>query len=79
MCTICNPSAVVRRRQNKVLDIEMFVALDSDSQRTEIAASAELPVVTRKGLSEDILASSRWCKIDCSVTSKYSETELAVF
>jgi hypothetical protein len=53
MCTICNPSAVIHRRQNKVLDIEVFVVLDSDSQRTEIAASAELRVVTRKGLSED--------------------------
>jgi len=59
MCTIFIPSVVIRRRQNKVIDIEVFVVVDSDSQRTEIAVSAELPVITRNGLSEDCIASSK--------------------
>ena len=79
MCTICNPSAVIHRRQNIVLGIEVFVALDSDSRRTEITASAALPAVMRSGLSEDCVASSTWCKIDSIVTPKYSEKEFTIF
>jgi len=56
MCTICNPSAVIHRSQNIVLGIEVFVAQDPESRRTEIAASAALPAVTRSGLSEGSVA-----------------------
>ena len=73
MCIICNPSAIIHRRQNIVLGIEVFVALDPNSRRTEVAASAALPAVTRSGLSEDCVASSTWCKTDNIVTPKYSE------
>ena len=71
MFTICYPSAVIHRRQNKVIGMEAFVALDPDSRRTEIAASLALPVGTRNGLSEDcIVSGSTWCKIDSSIAPK---------
>lgn len=79
MCTMCYPSAVIHRRQNKVLGIEVYVALDPDSRRTEIAANAALPVATRNGLSEDCIGSSTWCKINSSVSPKYSAIEFTVF
>jgi hypothetical protein len=73
MCTICYPSSLIHRRQNKVLGFEVFDDLDPDSRRTEIAASTALPVVTRNGLSEVCIVSSTWCKIDSSVAPNYSE------
>lgn len=70
--------AIIHRRQNKELDIKVFVTLDPDSRLTEIAANEVLLAVTRNSRTIACIGGSTWYKIDSSAAPKYSKTEFTV-